>query len=114
METKFTQGKWFLELSDGTIRSKAWGQSDQMGDYRGVIICDLTPGLGADDFSKESGREHARPETLANAKLISNAPDLFNSLESLTGILNWMQEHLTESGRNELLKAIDVIEKIEA
>ena len=68
---KYTKGSWFLEKSDWTIRSKVWGESDMMGDYKGVIIADLSVGHG--------GRDHAFPEAEANARLIAAAPDLLEA-----------------------------------
>jgi len=65
---KHTQGSWFLEKSDWTIRSKVWSESDMMADFRGVIIADLSRGHG--------GRNHAFSEAEANARLIAAAPDL--------------------------------------
>jgi len=58
----YTPEPWFFEKSDWTIRSKAWGRSNMMGDYKGVIIADLSAGHG--------GRKHAFPEAQANAQLI--------------------------------------------
>ncbi len=78
MKTKHTPGQWFVELENGvvdTIRSKAWGNSDQMADYRGNIICDLTRSHGE--------REHAYPEAEANAQLIAAAPELLEALQSI-------------------------------
>jgi hypothetical protein len=50
-------------------------RSDQMGDYRGVIVCDMTEGHG--------DRAHAATESWANARLIAAAPDLLNALQTL-------------------------------
>ena len=48
---------------------------------------------------------------VAHAKLIAVAPKLLEVLESLTEIMSWMKEHLTESGKQELVKAFEVITK---
>lgn len=79
-----TPGPWALEESDGTIRARCWGESDQMGDYLGVIVCDLKPALGAWPCV---GRAHAEPETRANAALIAAAPDLLAACEAAEGIM---------------------------
>jgi len=68
---KHTKGSWFLEKSDWTIRSKVWGESDMMADFRGVIIADLSVGHG--------GRDHAFPEAEANALLMTAAADLLEA-----------------------------------
>ncbi len=83
----FTKGDWFVELTDLTIRSKAYGDSDQMGDYKGCIVADLRPALGVDtdrdvDY-QHCGRGHALPETLANATLIASAPEMFEAIMSI-------------------------------
>ena len=91
METivpKTTQGEWFLEMSDLTIRCKNFDASDCMADYRGNIIADLKPSLGIthDDVDNGSlskdypfsylngfgGRQHAFEEVIANANSICN------------------------------------------
>lgn len=82
-EAKHTPGDWFLNEADGTIRSRAWGESDQMGDYQGVIVCDLSAGLGG----WPDARPHAKPETLANARLIAAAPDLYSALRDLLDVI---------------------------
>jgi len=83
---KFTPGPWKL-LNDLTIRVKNWKNNNQMGDYQGCIIADLKPALGADENftleNKKPCREHALPETIANANLISAAPELYQMLEEL-------------------------------
>ena len=73
-----TLGQWFLDEETLTIRSKVWEASDQMADYRGCIIADLKPALGAcdDDTDLSIVRPHARSETNANACLIVAAPEL--------------------------------------
>jgi len=86
IRAKTTKGKWFLNMSDLTIRCKAFGVSDCMGDYQGNIIADLKPSLGITDEDEENGslskdytfsylngngaRQHAFQEVIANAKSI--------------------------------------------
>lgn len=77
---KHTPGPWALCEQDGTIRSPVWGKSDQMADYLGVIVCDLSPALGA---WPSMGRRHAEPETRANAALIAAAPDLLAACKAV-------------------------------
>lgn len=83
-ETNHTPGPWALCEDDGTIRARAFGESDQMADYRGNIVCDLSPALGA---WPTRGRKHAEPETRANAALIAAAPDLLATVKILHSIL---------------------------
>lgn len=91
----FTPGDWFLEETDGTIRSKVWGESDQMADYKGVIICDLSPAWSEYGTWPSVGRKHAEPETRANARLIITAPYLYRVAKELKGQL---AEVLKEDG----------------
>jgi hypothetical protein len=58
-----------------TIRSHAFGASDMMGDYRGLIVCSFNEAHGS--------REHAYPEAEANARLIAAAPDLLAACKAL-------------------------------
>jgi hypothetical protein len=81
-----TPGPWTFE-ADLTIRSRAFGTSDQMGDYKGVVIADLKPALGVCTDTAEGiesakrARSHAWPETQANARLIQTAPELLKALK---------------------------------
>lgn len=80
MSEKFTPGDW--ELIDDYIRAPGiFEQSDQMADYRGSIICDMSAGLG--HRLDHTAREHAKEETLANAALISAAPNMYETLASI-------------------------------
>src|SRR3990167_7577494 len=90
----FTKAQWLFEDSDWTIRSKSWGEGDQMGDYKGVIVCDLSIGHGE--------REHAKPETTANAHLIAAAPDMY---EELNVLCDWLNDEMDNwpAGKNEEL-----------
>lgn len=89
MSQYFTQGDWFLN-DDLTIRSKAFGTSDQMADYQGNIIADLKPALGATDGEDLSiVRQHARAEMNANGALIVAAPKMF---EELHRVADWMHD----------------------
>jgi hypothetical protein len=69
-----TPGEWFL-ADDGTVRSRVWGESDMMADYKGCVVCDLKAGTGSPNWPA-TGRKHAQPEAEANARLICAAPDL--------------------------------------
>lgn len=75
--TKYTLGPWKI-LNDGTIRSMDFQNSTQMGDYQGVIICSIAEGHG--------GRQHAMPESHANARLIAAAPTMLDALEKLLNV----------------------------
>ena len=48
---------------------------------------------------------------VAHAKLIVVSPKLLESLESLVEIMTYMTEHLTDIGKQELIKAYAVITK---
>lgn len=76
---KHTPGPWLFDRDSWTIRSRVWGRSDQMGDYRGCIVADFTEAHG--------GRKHAFDETTANAQLISAAPDMLVALEEARLVL---------------------------
>lgn len=77
-----TPDPWIL-CPDLTIRSKDFDRSTQTGDFRGCIVADLKPALGAETKSNienvKAARAHAVPETLANAALILAAPDLLRA-----------------------------------
>ena len=78
----FTKGPW--KLIDDCIRSPDMaGISDQMADYRGAIICDMSAGLGHSLGERYLSRRHALPETRANAHLIAASPDLYEALKHL-------------------------------
>lgn len=82
--SKHTPGPWFIDEDTLTIRSNAWEASNQMGDYRGCIVADLKPALGATDQDDLSiCRPHARAETDANARLIAAAPELLAACERI-------------------------------
>ena len=82
----FTKGPW--KLIDDCIRSPDMaGISDQMADYRGAIICDMSAGLGHSLGERYLSRRHALPETRANAHLIAAAPDLY-----------WVCKYIEEDG----------------
>ena len=94
---EITPGKWELIKEDLTIRSQAFGKSDQMGDYRGIIIADLKPAVGCDtdehgDVKYETmGRRHALPETLANAERIVKAVNSYDAIyEALKDIQKYV------------------------
>lgn len=76
-EFKGTKGEWFIEESDLTIRSKSWGKSNLMGDFKGNIIADMMKSLGG------RSREHAFDEVKYNAKLISTSPELLRCLQEI-------------------------------
>jgi len=48
---------------------------------------------------------------IAHAKLLVVSPKLLESLESLVEIMTYMTEHLTDIGKQELIKAYAVITK---
>ena len=95
----YTKGDWRFEKSDLTIRSNDFKNGSQMGDYKGVIIADLKPALGCDYSDnvdlEHTGRNHAVPQTLANAQLIASAPDLY---EALMAIMPELQEYVKDLG----------------
>lgn len=99
-EQQHTPGPWHIE-SDGpawhrpsmptTIRWKPptgndYLRSDQMGDYRGVIVCDMTEGHG--------DRSHAAAESWANARLIAAAPELLVSLKRAANAVAAASSHV--------------------
>lgn len=95
---KTTQGEWFVEMSDLTIRCKNFKDSDLMADYKGNIVADLKPSLGITEFDVENGilteenrfsylngfggRQHAWEEVLANAESICNAVNAARTIKS--------------------------------
>ena len=89
-ETKFTKGEWI---------------------FNKYTPCDFgvhsLEGRGNDIALVRGSDEEAE----ANAKLISTAPELLESLELLVNILHFMGKHLTEFGKNEVRKAFEVIQK---
>lgn len=89
---KTTKGKWFLEMSDLTIRCKNFDTSNLMGDYKGNIIADLKRSLGITDedidngvmlsyLDGKGGRQHAFQEVLNNARAICYLVNKINSHE---------------------------------
>ena len=65
-----TQGKWEFLEEDFTIRTKDFSSFAGMGDYRGVIICQLD----AENWRVNNLESIA--EKTANARLIAAAPEL--------------------------------------
>jgi len=112
-----TEGKWKFEKSDLTIRSNDFKNGTQMGDYKGIIIADLKPALGCDYSDnvdlEHTGRNHAVPQTLANAQFIVKA---VNNHEALVAACEAMVnipalDLFTKAGRRQ---TVEVIEKMKA
>lgn len=91
----YTKGEWEFNRFDLTIRVKEWQKSQTMGDYRGCIIADLKPAIGADEEKdiELSKQVHAEgwTQTEANAHLIAAAPDMYEALNNLiqTATILW-------------------------
>jgi len=109
-----TPGPWEIcrdvDEADFSIRSRskeAFANSNMVGDYRGVIVCDIAPAIGG-----EYARAHAVAEAEANARLITAAPGLLAEIESVRrAIINFQNGHQvdwfahTESMRRLIEKA---------
>ncbi len=103
-----TKGEWKFEKSDLTIRSDDFKNGSQMGDYKGVIIADLKPALGCDYSDnvdlEHTGRNHAVPQTLANASLIALSPRMFEFIKKITN-----QDFLSDSDWEEAKEIIQTL-----
>lgn len=102
-----TPGEWSV-AGDLTVRSKdeeAFRESAQMGDCDGVIVADLKPALGVEDAASR-GRDHARPETLANGRLICAAKDFYDAAtgdpEPQLWGLRWVEDVLEAAARGKV------------
>ena len=102
METKHTKGKW--AVSSQKILNTVKNELENI-DFEMAAVD--TDGHYASIWCFSEHKEQA----IANAKLIAAAPELLEALESIADILKWMPEHLTDSGKEQLQKAFDVIEK---
>ena len=75
---KFTVGPWEIIKDDNgtvdSVRTKNFN-SPLMGDYHGCIIADFNNSHG--------NRPHAYAEALANAQLITAAPEMYEALKYL-------------------------------
>lgn len=113
---KHTKGEWEINYREDdnfgkpiklpeTIRTKQFGVSDLMADYRGNIICSFNESHG--------NRPHAYKEAEANAKLIAEAGTVTNEtgytpsqlaeqktelLEELTLLLKYVEDVGNEQG----------------
>ena len=83
----YTKGKWEFNRFDLTIRVKEWTHAATMGDYRGCIITDMKPALGAEGETDVEIAKRVHPEgwrqTEANALLIAAAPAMYEALKEL-------------------------------
>ena len=77
-----TQGKWEFLEEDFTIRTKDFSSFAGMGDYRGVIICQLD----AENWRVNNLESIA--EKTANARLIAAAPELLAACKGFMRFAN--------------------------
>jgi|SRR5690625_4410807 len=87
MKTNITPGPWRVVREEevgfpDSVRSKAFGKSAQMGDYRGVIVAGFKEAHGS--------RDHAIKESEANAKAIAAVPEMIEALIKAYGL--WWNE----------------------
>lgn len=95
-----TSGLWQIVDDDLTVRVREWRHCTQMGDYRGCIIADFKPALGAssteDVPAAKQARDHAWPETQANMEFVAHAPQdiqtLLAEVDRLKTALSEMEE----------------------
>lgn len=88
---KHTKGEWKIDYRKDdnfgkpidvpeTIRVKEWENNNLMGDYRGCIICSFNEAHG--------NRPYAYKEAEANAKLMASAPELLETLNGISKMLD--------------------------
>lgn len=111
LDKKATPGPWALIGDDVRATDpEVNGNSSQMGDYKGAVICDVSAGLGHPLDSKFQSRSHAKPETLNNACMIAEyrtlAPkvaqeniELNKTIDRLRGQLQNCINHLDRAKR---------------
>jgi len=79
-----------------TVRTKAFGKTDMMGDYQGCIVA---------SFKKAHGeRPHAFKESEKNARLIAAAPEM---LEALIGLAKSFEAQGYRAAFQHLYKIIE-------
>ena len=110
---KHTPGPFYAE-DDLTIRVKEWKNCTQMGDYRGCVIADLKPALGAEcEENILIARPHALSETKANLNFIVRAcnshDDLLTACESARLILESQDTMFAPAIRD---RAIETLEQL--
>lgn len=84
---KHTPGKWIYEPSDMTIRTMDVSSNAGMGDHKGVIIAEL------DSPEWRKTRPDSIPEKEANARLIAEAPMMYEALKAVEERFNWDDKH---------------------
>lgn len=98
-----TPGPWTYDAETDTIRSQAFAQSNLMGDYRGVIVCDLEAAHGG-KFRRASVAGLAA-EVEANARLMAAATQMLDALRATVDYLRELPAEVEDAIKAAIAKA---------